>query len=338
MTKTQKQMALNLVLLGVVLIAVSVYFFAFYLPQQQQIKMQDNVFLLKDSKREDIVAMSFYCKTTNQMIYQSDFNLISNQWMMMTPMHINVDSATFDKLFEDMSTWNSQQVVTNITPTMWKAYGFEDPSTEIQLVLKDNRIIKITTGRISPVENYYYVMLNDNTNKVYIVYAYKFTFTQKRPEEYIDRNLFPFPMPAVSNLIIKTSDAKLFTFQSYQGEKQTEWKILNAPSTKVDPTLVKQRILDMFTLRFQSFIAYERTPDLIAKYGLNNPKYYLKMESNKKEVLEIYISPMKVGNYYPAYATSKPGIFWMEESDIAEKFVMNETNFEVINTTNRTEQ
>lgn len=338
MKKSHKKILINISIIAIIAITAAGYYFLKALPEQKKAAKKGVHNLIEGVNKKDIIGIEIIYHDTGQ-VYKSLINMVSNKWQIIFPVRHLADTAHVDKMLDDLLKMKSEDILKNIPLEKFSDYGFDKPSDVIRLGLKNGKTIEIINGRLATTENYYYTMVNGDSNNIYVVYAHLFSSSEKKADEFADKEIFQYlPSRYVEKLEVKASNNVRFDFDTTVTEKGTQW-FMNKPLTiPVDRFEVIRRIMQFYTIRYSYYSYYNDVPSLEKKLGLKNPKYSIKMSSKNGESVSLIISAITNGDYYYAKASTVPGIIMIHGSDISDKFKFTADTFRnkpVINSTNR---
>ncbi|NPV01411.1 MAG: DUF4340 domain-containing protein [Brevinematales bacterium] len=324
MKKSQQKLVINLVLLFGALLILGGFYLFFVQPSNLKKKDWGKVLLLSGVTKSDISALDImFTQLSNT--FGVALTRLSNGWNVSHPYKTLAYSAEVEKLIDDLMAAKSDDMLTNVTPDQIREFGFDQPIDVIDVYLANGKKVNIINGGFAPVDNYYYTMLNHDSNNIYIVYAYMFSSSERYADIYIQRNIFSLKATAVTNITIKAMDGKEYRL----GYTANQWTLYQPKKMDVDNYAVQRKILEFTALPLVQFAAYERTPELIKQYGLDKPKYLVKMVSSLPEdgTKWVYISGMTNGNMHYAYTPSLPGIIYINHADLLSKFILTPETF-----------
>ncbi|OHD53425.1 MAG: hypothetical protein A2Y33_14995 [Spirochaetes bacterium GWF1_51_8] len=324
MKKSQQKLLINLGLLLAVLLLFGGFYLFFVQPETAKKMDWGKVEFFTGVEKSDVMGIDImFRQLTN--IYGVSLAKVTNGWDILVPVHTGAYSAEVEKLIDDLLSVKSESVLTNITPEKLIEFGFDEPIAIIDVMLADGTRFNIINGGFAPVDNYYYTMLNHNSNTIYITYAYKFSTSERYADLYVTRNFFSLKATAVTNLEVKGLSGVTYKM-AYSG---TNWNLTAPKKMPLDNYAVQRKILEFTAMPFMQFAYYIRTPELVKKYGLDKPMLTVKAVSSYEGdgVKEVYISSQTNGVFHYAYTSSLPGIILIDHADIVSRFKITADSF-----------
>jgi hypothetical protein len=98
---------------------------------------------------------------------------------------------------------------------------------------------------------------------------------------------------------------------------------------KVDEYSLRRKQLEIFAVNANTYAAYDQAPETLNFFGLNRPRYHVRIASDNGAVSDLYIGGLIVSNFVFGYSTAKPGVFQIYESDITAPFKFTVSDFTV---------
>lgn len=334
MKKTQKKMMVNLLISAVVLIVIAAAYFLFVLPTEKN-KEDFGKLIISDQwnfDEEDIVGIHIDYLEEDGLVYTTLLNkdTETGMWEMIVPINVSADAKIMERMMEALLELDTEKAITNLAEDSYAEYGFDNPTHVIDLIMSSGTNFRIITGMLAPTENLYYTLLDNDSNTVYITYAYKFTGLNKIPSEIADREVFKeeeFPIPSITNLRISTLSGDIFQFTKVSNEHGMVWALNKPYQIDLDDYAVKRHVLKLYTVDFSDYVEMDRDPFLLEVYGLDNPSYFVEIFTDTGESNTLYLSGMETSNFIYAYSSSKPGIGRIYSSDVESLFDIAVTNF-----------
>jgi hypothetical protein len=320
MKKSQKSLLIQIGILALLLLAIGGYYLMKILPGIRAEKESGAVQIIEGIDKEDVVGIEVAFSDDNG-IYHSVLNKIDNEWHIVFPIQYKADPSRIEKMLSDLWELRSEEVITNVTEDKIAEFGFDEPLSMVKLGLESGTQFEILNGRLATVENYYYTMVNHDSNDIYVIYAYRFTHSERTPDELAYKEIFQkLPIPAINSIEVKSSEGVVYRFNRMKVDGEQEW-VMRAPLTKkVGSFEVRRKIMQLYPLGFSHFTHYDRDPQLLRHYGLDNPKYYAKLTSEDGQAIDLYISEKTNAEHHYAYSPLIPGIVEIHKSDIGDKF------------------
>lgn len=331
MKKSAKKSIVQIsVFIGVLVVLIVVFLIALK-PGAEHKKEWGKIVYFKDVQKDNVNGIQITLNR-NGMSFETILNKISNEWYVVSPFQVRADPFVIDKLLSDLVEVSSEQEITNVTPAMFTNYGFELPTSGIILGLNDGKILSILNGRLAPTENYYYSIYNNNSNTVYVTYAYKFSSAEKTPGELANKQLFDDrlqPLVAITNLQLTSDTGVLYSFAQVSNADGLHWEMRSPVRMKADEYSIRRLELQLYAIAANTYAAYDNSPATLKFFQLDKPKYRIRLVTQNGAVSETYIGGLSVSNFVFGYSTVKPGVFQIYESDLAEPFKLAVSNFAI---------
>lgn len=217
---------------------------------------------------------------------------------------------------ENLGTINSNEVEDYLI-----TFGFNKPNAEILFDIR-GKTNKIIVGNLAPTKDYYYVLVNDNYEKIHLVYAYKIDNILKYPEEIRDRNVLTSEWTNVIGIEYKPISSKSkFVFTN----KNHIWFSIDPFEKELDSIFIENEFLkNLRSISIEFFIDKDNKlyKSLITK--TNNPISYIKL-FNQKE-LEIIVLTHISTNFY-CYDPNRDQIFALDYESTKTLFDSNYERF-----------
>ena len=157
-----KKKTKNLVLLAVLLMVVTVGYFAIDLIPEKTVEEQnvEETVKIADFTAEDIV---FYCYSNSN--YELGFNITENGYVHYKDEAFQADTAAVEA---QLTALEGLTAVKKIDSTEKEEYGLDVPSVTVAVTLSDGRARTFFFGDSAPIANGYYLLDVEN-NVIYLV-------------------------------------------------------------------------------------------------------------------------------------------------------------------------
>jgi len=153
-------------------------------------------------------------------------------------------------------------------------FGISKPNAIITFDI-DKKTNKIIVGNLTPTKDYYYSVVNDNTNTFYLIYAYKIDNLLKYPYEMRDKNILTKEW--TTNIIsieyrpLNSDQEFLFT------NRNRNWYSIKPSEKEIDSIYIENSFLkDLRSINISVFVDDKKARSELLK---NTPKGYIKLHN-----------------------------------------------------------
>lgn len=316
--------------LGVLGLIVVVYF-AFVLANQKREESYGKFVIFDGVEADDIIGLQIrYYDMTEDEWHLTLMNKIEGEWQMISPMQIDVEDRAIETALEDLLSADTEALLEGIDPDdLESEYGFDQPRLTVVVQLEDGTLRSVEHGKLTPIDNYYYTMIDNDSNNIYKTYAYKFSGLKREATDFANKTVFEKEQGGVNSVTafsVQSVDGTLFSLTN----EDSDWKILLPQEMDADEYSVKRYLLQLFTIELYDFESYTADEDSLAAYGLSDAQYSINVSFDDKTTTSLFIDEMPVSNFTYAYATSKPGIGRVYSTDVDASFEPALSNFLLI--------
>ena len=220
------------------------------------------------------------------------------EWLITEPMEVKADSSEVSSLADDFSQLKIERMVEQEPKDLKK---YEIPKKELALWVKgQEQPVKILIGMENPLDNTFFAKWEDSQKVVLLSSSLK-SALDKKFFDFRQKDVFQFETDKVKNIKLRAKDI--------------EWEALNKDEDwlldKPVKALAKKNTLDnilssLSDLKAKAFVAEEKKPEDIKKYGLEKPEYEvaLHLPSANQDVV-FYLHKAEDKNYATTSLSSK---------------------------------
>ncbi len=323
MKKTQKKLLRNILVLSSGLIVILLFYIFKAKPQSEKKLQKDHVLLIPDKKKDDFIRIYIQFRDEKKITHLSILEKISNQWEMIAPVRKAADQGRVYQMIDDLLNIESERILQNITSDRLTNYGIYDPSDKFIFTFSDGTSNIVINGKLAKTENYYYTWQNSSSNRILVTYAYRFSSSELKPAELIEKQIFTLPIDDLSFLSMTGLNGVSLDFRL----RKDTWTLNSSKNITLDPYAVKKKLLDIYSLRISSFDSFSRNTADLTRLGLLDSPYTIKLGTPNSQI-QLYISRKTnfQGNY--AYSPQIPGIFFIDPKDLEHHFNLDFHSFE----------
>jgi hypothetical protein len=187
------------------------------------------------------------------------------EWLIAEPMEVKADSSEVSSLADDFSQLKIERVV-EAEPKDLKKY--EIPKKEIDLWVKgQEQPVKILIGMGNPLDNTFFAKREDSKKVVLLSSSLK-SALDKKFFDFRQKDVFLFETDKVKNIELRAKDIEWEVLN-----KDEDW-FLNKPVKALAKKSTVDNILSSLSdLKAKAFVAEEKKPEDLKKYGLEKPEY-----------------------------------------------------------------
>ena len=235
-----------------------------YSAQQEKKEQEENesetvVLLSEDSS--DITKLKFIIEKT-EVVFEKE----NDTWSKEDESEFPVDQDILSDAASSISSVTSDIVIEDVEDL--SQYGLDDPSNTITITTEDGQESVLKIGSENETVNQYYVEMEEEKNKIYLVDSTVIDPFMKTLYEYAKAETFP---DITSDSIDKIEVTENESY--YQVEKDSDtgfWYVSDGgESEKADSAKANSLTSAVSTLEYSSFVDYHCTN--YADYGLENP-------------------------------------------------------------------
>ncbi|MFN4245671.1 MAG: DUF4340 domain-containing protein [Brevinematia bacterium] len=280
------------------LLVLSVLVFIFFVLEKGEVKIiKKQNLLIGNFSYEDISFLSVYFRDYYDRSKEYSYILFktNDNWYISFS---NITDRVETKLgnfianiigdIENLGTIDSKEI-----SDVYITFGFTKPNAKIVFDTR-GKTNKMVVGNLTPTKDYYYVILNDDTNIVYLVYAYKIDNILKYPQEMRDRNIFTYVWTNVMGIEYKPINGELIVLTN----KNRTWFSLVPFEKEVDTIFVETEFLrNLRSISIESFIDKDQRMYRTMISRTNSPISYIRLFNRGDEFLLIVITNI-LTNFY----------------------------------------
>ena len=273
-----------------VLVAFSFYYFLIELPeekkQQEENKRTETVLLFEDHELEEFTYTqkdySFHLKRTGP-----------DSWGLTQPVQAKGDTLAFLDYLAELQILKITRVVDESASDLAN-YGLKNPFLKVTLKFKDKSKKTLLIGDNSPMGHNLYAML-EGESRVLLISAFRDSL-ERKVYDLRDKTLLQFKASEAYAIQLTRKDETINLQRDEQG-----WKFANKAGLKSDADEVQNFLYSALRGQVKDFI--DEKPELLSKYGLDNPRIKLvvklKNAAEEKEAT-LLIGSKKGGEGYYA--------------------------------------
>ena len=321
MKKSKQKNLLQLLFLLLGLGIVFIVYSFIVLPSAQKKQNSGKIKLLGNFYPSDVIGMRIVYKDSNNRIYDSLLTNINGRWNILSPIAMKADDGKIEAFLHDLSKIKTEKIIPRPSLEQIKSYGFQNPHDRFIFYLKDGRTCSIINGDIAATEKYYYTLKNNNTNRVLITYAYKFSSAERSTDELADSRVFSIPVNKIKHFEIRSFDNTLYDATLFVSNSQHYWHFISPYRFIAKDYPVKKMLMKLYTLRFDSFASYLKTNKIIHAFQ----QRVLLQDNSQKQSLSI--SSINKTNEIRGVASQLPGVLIFSPDSISNVLSFKKSDF-----------
>jgi hypothetical protein len=248
------------------------------------------------------------------------------RWKVVFPIRDEGDPEAFHRIENDIPALKSETNFSGLSRKQIDSYGFGDPSSHIRITLADGKTVDILNGGLAATENYYYTLVNSNTNRIYLVYAYKFSALERNANDIRDKGIFDIPAADVVSLAFDTPSGR-FRFECVATNGSQSWKMISPVRASADSIAVRTRIMETIATSASFFADFKRDPAMLARLGLNRPEWSVTLVSADGRTNALFVSAQTLEGYRYAYSPGKPGVLMIPDAALTNRYRLSADEF-----------
>ena len=181
----EKKQTKTLIILGAVIIVLLVLFFVGKALNKASDKKEEASEAAKEINFTtvscDNITSFSYLVSGNKVNYENK-NDVWYACSENSTASVSVNSANVTSALDDVKNSTASEIITGSDIDL-EAFGFNDPVNVITLTDSDGNTQKITIGAQNTVTNKYYMYLNDDKSKIYVINSAIYSGFDKTVEE-----------------------------------------------------------------------------------------------------------------------------------------------------------
>ena len=159
----------------------------------------------------------------------------SGNWQIAEPKSLNADQSVVSSAISTLSSLNSERLIEEKASDL-KQYGLDQPTFEVEITAKDNKMQRLLLGDETPAGSATYAMLAGDP-RVFTVASYNKSSFDKSLNDLRDKRLLTVHADQVSRLeLIRKNQEIEF------GRSKDEWQILKPKPLRADSVEVGELV------------------------------------------------------------------------------------------------
>jgi hypothetical protein len=324
MKQSRKKLLINSILLGAGLLIIMLYYILKALPDQKQKENLGKHSLIADKEKSDFLSIDVQYRDENGFIHRTRLSNESGTWMVTLPLYKKANQGRVNEMMDALLGIRSETNYSGLTQSQLSNYGIFRPNDIFSFRFKDGSYSAIVNGNISKTENYYYSYLPEQSNSVYVVYAYKYSAAELTTSQLLEKQIFTDNIADIQSFSVLALDGKNYHITA----NGKNWKLISPVIQAADSYAVKKRLLNIYSLHILEYLKFDRSPQDLRVLGLDRPKYRI-TTSTAGQKMEIMVSEVTNKFGYFAYSPRIPGIFVLKAEDVLKTFNLSTKEFQV---------
>jgi len=200
-------------------------------------------------------------------------------WQIIEPVEAKADPYEVNRLAEDFSSLKIERVVESEAKDTVK---YEIPKTEVSLWLKgQDNPVKVLIGMENRLDSTFYAK-KEGESRVVLIPSLLKSLLEKKTFDFRQKDVFKFETADVTAVDFRVKDIV------WKAAKKDEAWLLEKP---VQALAKKSRLDDLLNalanMKAKEFVAEEKKPEEIEKFGLKKPEYSvsLSLPSKNQEIV-----------------------------------------------------
>lgn len=276
-----KNKTVKLVISLVVLVALCGTYFGVqnYVKKQEEDASEEE----EDTSEEVFSADADNIQSLKFLVDKNEVTFVREDgtWYKDDEREFPVDQDVLSDAASSVSEINADRVLDDVENL--NEYDLDSPQNTITVKTEDGNETVIRVGMKNDSTSQYYITLNDEKNKVYVVDSSPVEPYLKSLYDYAKAGEFPsVDSASIKRISVEKEDV------SYQFEKDTDtdlWYVVEGDNRDLaDSSKINTLTGSVGSLTYNGFVDYNCTDD--AKYGFDKPYAVMKIEYQEEETVE----------------------------------------------------
>jgi hypothetical protein len=248
------------IIIAILLAALGGYAYYFeYKGGEKKEEAKEKEKTLFEVKKEDVRQIQMEGKDLQKIVVVASGK---DTWQITQPMQTRADESTVDRILGNFEKLKYKEIIEE-KPSNLSAYELKPPHLILRLDLKGNTQRIVSVGAKNPVNNVYYIQVN-NDPKVYLTEGGVGDLSTITLQDLRDKKLTDFTAEKVESLNLHTTQNDL-QFKRENGV----WKMIKPVTSPASDTEITSLLSSLETLRATRFVD-QPSADL-TEYGLKTP-------------------------------------------------------------------
>jgi Domain of unknown function (DUF4340) len=167
------------------------------------------------------------------------------KWQITAPKPLGADQEAVSNMLSTASSLNSDRLVDDKAADLAQ-YGLADPSLELDVTAKDNKVYKLLVGDATPAGNAVFAKLEGDP-RIFTIASYNRTSLDKTANDLRDKRLLTLDFDKLSQveLITKKQDIEF-------GRNKQEWQIVKPRPLRADNFQVEEIVRKLRNARMDT--------------------------------------------------------------------------------------
>jgi hypothetical protein len=238
------------------------------------------------------------------------------KWQITAPKPLGADQESVSSLLSTVSSLNSDRLVDDKAADLGQ-YGLADPSLELDVTAKDNKVQKLFLGDLTPAGNAVFAKLEGDP-RVFTVANYNKTSIDKTANDLRDKRLLTVDFDKLSQveLITKKQDIEF-------GRNKQEWQIVKPKPLRADNFQVEEIVRKLRDAKMDASTTDADAKKAAAAFASGTPVATAKL-TDSAATQELQIRKSKDDDY--AKSTAVAGVYKVP-SDVGQGLDKNVDDF-----------
>jgi hypothetical protein len=221
------------------------------------------------------------------------------KWQITAPKPLGADQESVSSLLSTVSSLNSDRLVDDKAADLGQ-YGLADPSLELDVTAKDNKVQKLFLGDLTPAGNAVFAKLEGDP-RVFTVANYNKTSIDKTANDLRDKRLLTVDFDKLSQveLITKKQDIEF-------GRNKQEWQIVKPKPLRADNFQVEEIVRKLRDAKMDASTTDADAKKAAAAFASGTPVATAKL-TDSAATQELQIRKSKDDDY--AKSTAVAGVY-----------------------------
>jgi hypothetical protein len=248
------------IVIAILLLLLGGYAYWFeYKGGQKREELKEKEKTLLEVKKEDVTQIQIEGIENGPAILVPESK---EAWKLTRPLQTRADQGTVDRILVSFEKIQYKEIIEE-QPKNLNAYELENPKMTVRLTLKGNVQRAISIGAKNPIDNVYYIRMN-NDPRVYLAEGQVGDLSTITLLELRDKKLTDFSTEKVESAAIKTKDLDVL-LQKESGV----WKMVKPVKSPASDAEVSSLLSSLEGLRATQFV--DSPSSDLTEYGLKEP-------------------------------------------------------------------
>lgn len=257
--------------------------YVYYFEMDESVSQEEEIKEILNVNRDDISQIKLIKGDEVLKITRQE-----DKWVILEPRQVRADQNKLNRILDQISNLKSDRLIVEGENLDLSSFGLDEPTSEVEVVFKNNSKEVLLIGDPTPVSGGYYLMKKGG-DKIYRAKKTTVNLLNQDLHDLRDNRVFTFDFNNVRKIEIVGSGNKKISLVKREGN----WEMLKPysfPADSVDFYINRIKFLEA-----KEFI-YE--PETEEQYGLSEPVIIIRMFLDQDEIpLEVMVGQKEEKTY-----------------------------------------